>query len=448
MLDRRYELRQRLGGGAMGDVWLGYDRRSRRAVAVKLIHREWLDPRHGSELAERFRREAGLLARLHHPGIPALLDVGLTSEYQGTGEHTGATEDAGAGQPYLVMDYILGQTLAEIVQEQRRLPEEQVVSIAEQICDVLEYTHAIPVVHRDLKPANIMLASRRVVVLDFGVARMFRTDQARLTQGNRVLGTVGYMPPEQCAGRDVSPRSDLYSLACLLYELLTGIPPFTGSDPATVMYHHQYRTPESVGLLRPGVAPALEAVIMAGLAKKPGERPATAREFRQRLVGLPGQAGGTGAADQVGDGQAAEPFSVEVRIIQAQALFDEGLIGEALPRFARLARDLARLGPQHTGDLARCRILLARCRTCLGHPQEALKDLQALADQLVPARPADDTLLLEVRFRAGQLLIDLGDQHGVSELAEVYRLLRKADRPQDAAMTAEVRRAFNRATLS
>ncbi|MCX5115207.1 hypothetical protein OOK13_43555 [Streptomyces sp. NBC_00378] len=136
-----------------------------------------------------------------------------------------------------------------------------------------------------------------------------------------------------------------------------------------------------------------------------------------------------------------------MRITQAQALFDEGLIVHATPRFAGLVQDLAGLGPEHADNAARCRFGLARCQTLLGYQEEALKGLLALADALRPCRPPDDRLLLDVRFHVGQLLLDQGDQHGTSELAEVYRALTVADRPEDAAVIAEVRRTLNRATL-
>ncbi|WP_406402464.1 serine/threonine protein kinase [Streptomyces sp. NBC_00879] len=443
VLDERYELRQQLGDGAMGEVWLGYDHRSRRAVAVKLIRRELLNPRHPEELIQRFAREANLLERLEHPGIPAFLDARLPTD---------------TDEPYLVMEHVLGRDLKEVVEEKRHLSEQEVVSIAVQICEVLEYTHSIPVIHRDLKPANIMLTDgQRVMVLDFGVAKMFRTDQTRLTQGNRVLGTVAYMPPEQCEGRDANPRSDLYSLACMLYELLAGIPPFLGRDAATTMHRHRYRTPEPVSLHCPGIAPALEAVIMAGLAKRASDRPATAQEFRERLSSLRWKASEPGATSSpvstrapvlaAPDRSIAEPLPIHVRITQAQALFDEGLIVHAKAKFASLARNLADLGPEHADDAARCRLWLARCLTHLGYQEEALKDLLALADVLRQCRPPDDRLLLDIRFHVGQLLLDLGDQHGISELAEVYQALKAAGRPGDAAMIAEVRRTLNRATL-
>ncbi|MEU0854556.1 serine/threonine-protein kinase [Streptomyces griseofuscus] len=439
VLDERYELSRRLGRGAMGDVWLAYDRRSRRAVAVKGIHRELLDPRHPEELIQRFTLEADLLARWKHPGIPAFLD---------------ARVDSAASDAYLVMEHVLGRDLTQVIADGHRLSEDEVVSLAVQICDVLEHTHAIPVIHRDLKPANIMLTDHhRVVVLDFGVAKVFRTDQTRLTQNNRVLGTVAYMSPEQCEGRDVHPRSDLYSLACVLYELLTGIPPFGDANVARVMHCHRYQTPEPVSLLCPDVSPALEAVIMAGLAKRASDRPATAGEFRRRLESphepsatCPPASSRSSSPLSAPDGPAFEMLPTAVRITRAQALFEEGLIAQAMPAYARLAQDLADLGPEHFEDAVRCRFGLARCQRHLGYQEEALKAFSALADELRSWSP-DGRLLLEVRFHVGQLLLDLGDEHGITELAEVYRALTAAARPEDAAITAEVRRALTRATL-
>ncbi|MFD7581702.1 serine/threonine-protein kinase [Kitasatospora sp. NPDC059817] len=439
LLGGRYELRQRLGCGAMGEVWLGHDHQSQQSVAVKLVHRELLDPRHPEEMVQRFTREAGLLAQLKHPGIPAFLNA-----------RVGPSVD----EPYLVMDYVLGQDLAEVIRERNYLPEQEVVEIAVQICDVLECTHAFPIIHRDLKPANIMLTSRqRVMVLDFGVARMFGTNQARLTMGNRVLGTVAYMPPEQCEGREVNPRSDLYSLACVLYELLTGTPPFTGDDAARVMFKHRHQPPNPVSLLRPDVDPMLEQAIMAGLAKQASSRPASAQEFRQ-MLGTSGTPGATVPAPSARVSLMADTIPsmvgllpIHVRTTQAQALFDEGLIVDALPRFAGLADELAALGPERAEEAARCRFRHGCCLAHLGHHEEALKHLVALLEDLQTCRLAGDRLFLEVRFHVGQLRLDLGDQHGISELAEVYQALKTANRSADTEFTAEVSRALIRATL-
>ncbi|MGW4549627.1 protein kinase domain-containing protein [Streptomyces violaceorubidus] len=439
VLDERYELRRRLGRGAMGEVWRAYDRRSRRAVAVKGIHRELLDPHHPEELIRRFTLEADLLAGWKHPGIPAFLD---------------ARVDSVASDAYLVMEHVLGRDLTQVIAQGPPLSEDEVVSLAVQICDVLEHTHAIPVIHRDLKPANIMLTDRhRVVVLDFGVAKVFRTDQTRLTQNNRVLGTVAYMSPEQCEGREVHPRSDLYSLACVLYELLTGITPFPDVDVARAMHHHRYKMPEPVSLLRPGVSPALEAVIMAGLAKRASDRPASASEFRRRLESphdplATSPHASSHSLPPLSDpaGPTLESLSTAVRITRAQALFQQGFIAQAMLAYARLAQDLADLGPEHSEDVVRCRFGLARCQRHLGYLEEALKTLSALADEL-RSRSPDDRLLLEVRFHVGQLFLDLGDEHGIAELAEVYRTLTDAARQEDKALTEEVGQALTRATL-
>lgn len=442
VLRERYELRQQLGHGAMGEVWLGYDRQSQQAVAVKLIHREFLDSHHMDEQVQRFEREANLLASLRHPGIPTFLDAQL---------------DPGAGTPYLVMEYILGHDLQEILREKRRLSEKQVVPIAIQLCNALEHTHAIPVIHRDLKPANIMLAGgQRVTILDFSVARIFRADHTRLTQGSRVLGTVDYMPPEQFEGRDVTPRSDLYSLACVLYELLTGSPPFAGDSAARVMHAHLNHQPIPISRLRPGVARPLEAVIMAGLAKRAKDRPATAREFRKQLgtqnwelsdsATKESRVSGRGSKFDISWRPTIEPLSTLMWIMEAEKLFNEGQIGRALPIFASLSHVLANLGSHRADDAARCRFMFARCQMHLGYQEEALADLRILSDELQKRRPFDDPLLLDIRFHVGQLRIDLGDQHGIGELAEVYRALMAADGRQDTTLFTEVRRALHRAT--
>ncbi len=383
--------------------------------------------------------EADLLARWEHPGIPAFLD---------------ARVDSVASDAYLVMEYVLGRDLTQVITDRNRLSEDEITSVAIQICGILEHTHAIPVIHRDLKPGNIMLTDRhRVVVLDFGVAKVFRANRTRLTQDNRVLGTVAYMSPEQCEGRDVHPRSDLYSLACVIYELLTGIPPFADTDAARVMHRHRFQTPAPVSLLRPGVSPTLEAVIMAGLAKRASDRPATAGEFRSQLESpneplstYPRATSRSPSPLSAPGTPALKMLPTAVRMTAAQALFDEGLIAQAMPEYARLAQDLADLGPEHFEDAVQCRVGVAKCQRNLGYHEEALKALSALADEL-RSRPPDDRLLLEVRFNIGQLRLDLGDEHGITELAGVYQALTAAARPEDAAITVAVRRALNRATL-
>ena len=183
----------------------------------------------------------------------------------------------------------------------------------------------------------------------------------------------------------------------------------------------------------------------------------TAQELREQLGSLHHESGESGATSSPVFAQVpvlatpelltAESLPIHDGITQAQALFDDGLIVQAVPRFASLAQELAGLGREHTEEAARCRFRIACCLVHLGHQEEALKDLLALADALRPCRPPDDRLLLDVRLQVGQLLLDLGDQRRISELAEVYRALTAAAREEDAAMTAEVRRALTRAAL-
>ncbi|MDH6134848.1 hypothetical protein P3T37_004257 [Kitasatospora sp. MAA4] len=419
----------------MGEVWLGRDRDSRQSVAVKLIHQELLGSCPPDELAERFTREARLLAQLKHAGIPAFL---------------GARMGSGQDRSYFVMEHVLGRDLAEIIGKGGSFTEQEVVSIAVQICDVLEYTHTVPVIHRDIKPANLMLTGdQRIIVLDFGVARMFRTDQARLTQGDRVLGTVTYMPPEQLEGRDVNPRSDLYSLSCVLYELLTGQPPFSG-DVASVMLKHLKRAPNPLSLLCPGVDPVLEEVIMAGLAKRMSDRPASAQEYREQLNSVGRNAVGPRVPTLLNYAQVLapavpnDPMPIDVRLTQAQVLFERGQIGEALPRFAHLKGELEALGRDYAEEAAWCRFRHGCCLAHLGHLKEALNHLRMLVDDLASCRASDDRLLLEARFRIGQLLLDENDGHGIGEIIAVFNALKGASRPEDAEFYEAVSQAVVR----
>lgn len=420
LLASRYELRRLLGSGAMGAVWHAYDRQMGQAVAVKKIHPEQLAANPALwdqvEAIERFRREAALLEKLNHPGIPAFHEARL---------------DGDGNDLYIVMELVVGQTLEEVTRE-RQLSESEIISIAVQLCEILEHAHAIPVIHRDIKPANVMLTNhQQVVVLDFGVAAVFKEAHPRLTQAGRTLGTIGYMPPEQLKGREVNPRSDLFALACLLYHLRTGIPPFDGIH---------YRRPYPVSLLQPGTDPSLEAVIMAALAERPADRPSSAREFRDRLLGGP-PVPSFAPEQQTG---LAQPRGI--RIAQAMALFDDGQIGAAFPIFAQLVAELAPLRAEREAGV-QCRLRLAQCRSRLGHQGEALKTLRALAEELALERALDDRLLLRVHLEIGKLRIALDEEGGLGDLARVFRLLRDTQRPEDEPLLRESREALNRATL-
>lgn len=267
----RYELTRPISSGGMGQVWQGYDIVLDRQVAVKVIRPGVAADRlEAEELAARFRREARITARIEHPGVPAVFDADIDGDHE---------------QLYLVMQLVRGVPLGDLIEEEGPLPVATAAAVAAQICTVLSYAHAVPVIHRDLKPGNVMVAEDgSVKVLDFGIAAVLRTDTTRLTATGRRLGTCAYMPPEQVRGGVAGPASDLYSLGCMLYELLTGHRVFPGDSDYEVMDHHVRTAPRPVRDLRPDVPAALDDLVLHLLAKNPEERPAGAQDVHDRLV--------------------------------------------------------------------------------------------------------------------------------------------------------------------
>ncbi|MEY9214032.1 serine/threonine protein kinase [Thermobifida halotolerans] len=265
----RYELTVPLGRGGMGQVWEAYDRRLDRRVAVKLLNRDLLsDSGDGDEVGEkRFRRESQATARVEHPGVPAVYDVG-------------SHEDT----LYLAMQFVEGHLLGDVIAEEAPLPVSWAAAIAAQLASILSAAHERALVHRDLKPSNVILCpDGSVKLLDFGIAAVLDA-KTRLTRG-ATPGTPLYMAPEQIEDRPATPRSDLYALGCLLHELLTGEPPFTGTLPS-VTYQHVHTAPEPLDALRDDVPEALTGLVAELLAKRPEDRPADAREVYGRLVPL------------------------------------------------------------------------------------------------------------------------------------------------------------------
>jgi eukaryotic-like serine/threonine-protein kinase len=248
----RYVLEQVLGSGAMGDVWRATDRQLERPVAVKVMRDRLADPR-------RFQREARIAARLQHPGITVVHDVG--------------THD---GQPFIVMELLHGSDLAAILGRTpgRRLPVETAVSLIVQAATALQVAHSAHVIHRDLKPANLFRQDSGLLkICDFGVARIDDATDGLITAGY-AIGTALYMSPEQCEGEtQIDGRSDLYSLGCVLHELLTGRPPFPRGKAREIMNQHMNTPPASLRTLRPGIPSELDAIVLSMLAKKPGDRP-------------------------------------------------------------------------------------------------------------------------------------------------------------------------------
>src|ERR687892_209294 len=265
ILGGRYQLDSLLGVGGMAKVYLASDRVLERQVAVKVLSPPYAqDP----SFVERFRREARSAARLSHPNIVAVFDSG-----------------SDADQPYLVMEYVAGQSLAELLARQGRLAPRRAAELAVQVCAALAAAHAQGLVHRDVKPANVLVGDDgQVKVADFGIAKAAAT--ATLTGTGTVLGTAAYLSPEQAQGVPVDARSDLYSLGCVLYELLCGSPPF-GSGPdspqVAVASRHVSEPPEPPSARNLQVDPGLDAVVLTALAKDPAQRYQRAVELRDAL---------------------------------------------------------------------------------------------------------------------------------------------------------------------
>ncbi|MFJ9416957.1 protein kinase [Streptomyces sp. NPDC101227] len=256
MLGERYELVEQLGHGGMGTVHRAVDHRLRRTVAVKTLSAELAQQ---PEFRTRFRREAHAAAALNHPGVATVHDVG--------------EDDAGGGiEPYLVMEYVEGRTLSRVLHD-GALPVAQAADIAGQVLDALEHSHRHAIVHRDIKPANVMLtAAGAVKVVDFGIAKALSEVATRLTGTGVAVGTPAYLAPEQINGHETDHRTDLYAVGCLLYELLTGRPPYTGDSPFSVMHQHLAAEPVPPSHLRPELPPALDAVIVTALHKDREDR--------------------------------------------------------------------------------------------------------------------------------------------------------------------------------
>jgi tRNA A-37 threonylcarbamoyl transferase component Bud32/Skp family chaperone for outer membrane proteins len=265
ILDGRYQLGSLLGAGGMARVYRASDRVLERQVAVKVLSPPYVqDP----SFVERFRREARSAARLSHPNIVAVFDSG-----------------SDAGEHYLVMEYVAGQSLAELLARQGRLAPRRAAELAMEVCAALAAAHAQGLVHRDVKPANVLVGDDgRVKVTDFGIAKAAAT--ATLTGTGTVLGTAAYLSPEQAQGGSVDARSDLYSLGCVLYELLCGSPPFgSGADgpPVAVATRHLHQPPEPPSARTPQVDPSLDAVVLTALAKDPARRYQSAVELQDAL---------------------------------------------------------------------------------------------------------------------------------------------------------------------
>ena len=285
LLDGRYRLVRLLGRGGMGEVWLAYDNRIGREVAVKIVTAGGLS----EENLARFDREARIIGNLSGPSIVTVHDYGH-DEY------------AGETAPYLVMELVAGRTIADRIRTDGPVPAPTALAWAAQICEALKVAHAAKVVHRDIKPSNVMVTDAGTVkVLDFGIARFVeqQTTRTGLTAAGMVIGSAEYMSPEQAQGGHVDARSDLYSLGGLLYFTLTGRGPFEADSPVGLAYQHVTRTPEAPSRYRQGIPRPVDAFVLSLLAKDPQDRPGDARTVGERIRGLLSPGGGPAGTQEL-----------------------------------------------------------------------------------------------------------------------------------------------------
>lgn len=270
----RYEVRSLIGRGGMAEVHLGFDTRLSRIVAIKMLRS---DLARDSVFQARFRREAQSAASLNHPNIVAVYDTGE--------EMVLGPDGRGISVPYIVMEYVEGHTVKDLLSDGTPVPINEAVSIVSGVLSALEYSHSQHLVHRDIKPGNIMLtADGKVKVMDFGIARALSDSQATMTQTNAVVGTAQYLSPEQARGEQVDARSDLYSTGVVLFELLTGRPPFTGDSAVAVAYQHVQQLAPTPSAITPDVPEPLDRVVLKALAKNREDRYSSAGSMLADLM--------------------------------------------------------------------------------------------------------------------------------------------------------------------
>jgi len=251
VLADRYAVGELLGRGGMAEVYLATDQVLDRPVAVKILG-SWLSS--DATFIERFRREALAAARISHPNLVAVYDAGSEGDLH-----------------YIVMEHVPGETLADVLGRERRIPPVRATEIASSVGDALAVAHAAGIVHRDVKPANVMLTpDGRVKLMDLGIARGIEGES--ITRASSILGTAGYVSPEQARGERVDHRSDIYSLGCVLYEMLTGRQPFEADNPVAVAFKHVHEAPLPPTSLEASTPPGLEAVVLRAMEKDPASR--------------------------------------------------------------------------------------------------------------------------------------------------------------------------------
>ncbi|WP_308205064.1 Stk1 family PASTA domain-containing Ser/Thr kinase, partial [Frankia tisae] len=294
LIGGRYELGAAIGYGGMAEVFGGHDIRLGREVAIKTLRSDLArDP----TFLARFRREAQSSAALNHPAIVSVYD-------------TGEDEINGTHIPYIVMEFIEGRTLRDALQAEGRFTERRAMEITSDVCAALDYSHRMGIIHRDIKPANVMLSpDGSVKVMDFGIARATTATSSTMTATAAVIGTAQYLSPEQARGARVDARSDVYTTGVLLYELLTGSPPFRGDNPVAVAYQHVREDPDPPSARDRDISPEADAIVLKAMEKDPDDRYLTAGEMRddleralagRRVHAMMGGGGASGAATTLG----------------------------------------------------------------------------------------------------------------------------------------------------
>lgn len=260
----RYRIERELGRGGMATVFLAQDLKHDREVAIKVLHPELA----ASIGGDRFEREIKLAAKLQHPHILGLFDSGNAD-----------------GLLYYVMPFVVGESVRDRLDREGQLPVPDAIQITLEVADALGHAHKLGIIHRDIKPENILLSAGHALVADFGIASAATEGTEKLTQTGMAVGTPAYMSPEQAAGGHVGPSADLYSLGCVLYEMLSGEPPFTGKNAQAILARHAMETVPNITIVRNTVPPEVEDTIFASLGKVPADRPQTAAEFIELLGG-------------------------------------------------------------------------------------------------------------------------------------------------------------------
>ena len=270
----RYQLGQLVGRGGMAEVRVALDTRLGRTVAIKIMR---ADLANDKIFLSRFRREAHSVAQMNNPNIVNIYD---------SGEETVMTDSGGTERlPYLVMEFVKGQTLRDVIKANGPLSQRDAEQVMLGVLNALEYSHHMGIVHRDIKPGNIMISEQGVVkVMDFGIARALDDSAATMTQSQGVVGTAQYLSPEQARGETVDMRSDLYSAGCVLYEMLTGRPPFTGDSAVAIAYQHVSEVATPPSTLVPGLPRMWDSICAKAMAKDRQNRYATAAEFKNDIL--------------------------------------------------------------------------------------------------------------------------------------------------------------------